>query len=162
LTNNIGIGNNSITADSPTEVTFKFYGTDYNSQDSITTSNKKLSFMYPFFYGVSRNNIDFWTVGNYISASAGITGSVTPKANKTVTFYTDQNIVQNLWFAYPNSYGTLTEIKDSNNQDLLTGGAFTYQQVIENTSGGATVTYNVYKGIATITPPSGYSVTFSF
>ena len=163
-TNNIALSTNrSITSNVPTEVTFTFSGTDYNSQDSITTSNKKLSFMYPFFYGVSRNNIDFWTAGNYISASAGITGSVTPKGNKTVTFYTNQIDNQNLWFAYPQSYGSLTDIRDDNNGDLLGGGFFVFQQVTEITSGGNSVLYNVYKSAATTTPANiGYAITFKF
>jgi hypothetical protein len=161
LSNNIGITNRNITANDQTNVAFSFYGQDFTSGNSLTTSTKTLLFVYPYFYGVSRTNIDFWTAGNYISSSAGITGSISAASSKTVSFYTDQNNVQNLWFSYPSNYGDLSDIRDSNNQDLLTGGFFTLQEVTENTSGGNLVSYNVYKSTATIAPPGGYSVTFS-
>lgn len=76
---------------------------------SVSTS-KTVTFILPYFYGVSNNST--------ISDFTGLTKSVSAKGNKTYNFTTNN---QYMVFAYDSAYGNLKTILDGNGFDV-TGG----------------------------------------
>mgnify|MGYP006916040860 CR=1 FL=1 len=74
------------------------------------TASKTLTFIQPYYYGVSNNSA--------ISDFTGLTENVTAKGQKTFNFTTSN---QYMVFAYDSSYGTLSSILDSNGFETISG-----------------------------------------
>jgi len=90
-----------------------------------------------------------------------LTKIIEPRGNKTVLFSATN---QTLYFAYPQSYGTLSSIIDENGFDIT--AAFTLRPgVLFNLQspnyGSGTGFYNVYE-YNNLTTVSGFQVTFNF
>lgn len=71
--------------------------------DPISTAN--VSFIYPFFWGVTTSNINFTSVG----ATSLLNKLVRPKSNITLTLSGDKS---HIYFMCPTTYGNLAEIVD--------------------------------------------------
>ena len=74
------------------------------------TASKTLTFIQPYYYGISNTS----TIADF----TGLTENVTAKGNKTFNFTTNN---QYMVFAYDSSYGNLKNIVDGNGFDV-TGG----------------------------------------
>lgn len=87
-------------------------GGDYESAlpAGSVTANKTLTFIQPYYYGISNSD----TVADF----TGLTESVTAKGQKTFNYTTNN---QYMVFAYDSSYGNLKTILDGNGFDV-TGG----------------------------------------
>jgi hypothetical protein len=87
-------------------------GNDYDSPlpaGSVTTE-KTVTFIQPFYYGVSNSS----TVSDF----TGLTANVAPKGNKTFIFTTSN---QHMVVAYDSSYGNLKNIIDPNGFETISG-----------------------------------------
>lgn len=87
-------------------------GNDYDAPlpAGSVTSEKTITFIQPFYYGVSNSS----TVADF----TGLTANVTPKGNKTFS-YTTSN--QYMVIAYDSSYGNLKNIIDPNGFETISG-----------------------------------------
>lgn len=87
-------------------------GNDYGEPlpAGSVTASKTLTFIQPYYYGVSNSST--------VSSFSGLTENVTAKGNKTFNFTTNN---QYMVFAYDSSYGNLKNIVDGNGFDV-TGG----------------------------------------
>lgn len=74
------------------------------------TATKTFNFIQPFYWGKSS--------GSTISDFTGLTESVTPKGQKTVSYTTDN---EHMVFAYDSSYGDLVSILDPNSFETISG-----------------------------------------
>lgn len=104
----------------------------YDKYNNITSNAKKYNFVNNIFFGVIGNV----TVNEALIKS--LTSSKTLKGSLIETFVTDN---QKIVFAYPQTYGNLSSIIDSDNLDMVEG--FT-KSSIELTLNSTQVPYNVY------------------
>ena len=106
-------------------------GNDYQTPlpAGSVTASKTLTFIQPYYYGVSNSST--------VSSFSGLTENVTAKGNKTFNFTTNN---QYMVFAYDSSYGNLKNIVDGNGFDVtngwtkssLTVGGFSYYVYVAN------------------------------
>ena len=106
-------------------------GADYDDPlpAGSVTAEKTVTFIQPFYYGVSNSS----TVADF----TGFTANVTPKGNKTFS-YTTSN--QYMVIAYDSSYGNLKNIIDPNGFETISGwtkstltvGGFSYFVYVAN------------------------------
>jgi len=106
-------------------------GADYDAPlpAGSVTAEKTVTFIQPFYYGVSNSS----TVSDF----TGLTANVTPKGNKTFNFTTSN---QYMVFAYDSSYGNLKNIIDPNGFETISGwtkstltvGGFSYFVYVAN------------------------------
>lgn len=106
-------------------------GADYDSplEAGSVSATKTLTFIQPYYYGVSNSAT--------ISDFTGLTENVTAKGNKTFNYTTNN---QYMVFAYDASYGNLKTILDGNGFDVtggwskssLTVGGFNYYVYVAN------------------------------
>ena len=87
-------------------------GADYDNPfpAGSVTAEKTITFIQPFYYGVSNSSS--------VSDFTGLTSNVTPKGNKTFSFTTSN---QYMVFAYDSSYGNLKNIIDPNGFETISG-----------------------------------------
>lgn len=104
----------------------------YDKYNTVTSNEKKYSFINNFYYGV----VDDTTINETLIKS--LTPLKTLKSDLTETFTTDS---QKILFAYPQIYGNLTNIIDTDNFDMIEG--FT-KTIINLTLNSEQVPYNVY------------------
>lgn len=118
-----------------------------------TTANLKI--VYPYFYGLSSNAIGF----SASISTLGLTKITKEKSNTSVSLSGNN---KKIYFMYPSSYGSLTQIIDtSTGYDYLS--SFTLSVVVLSSSSPlwSNVSYNVYE----YTAGDGYtsvSSTFTF
>lgn len=130
--------------------------TDTTINATVTDARKtitktiKFEFIDPFYYG----NSDTSTLTQ--QAVEALTVDVSKKGNKTKA-YTANN--KYLVFAYPTSYGNLTQINDQNGYPNI--NSWTKNVVIFNEGLANEVSYNVYVSNNTITT-SNFKYTFVF
>lgn len=118
-------------------------GADYDDPlpAGSVTAEKTVTFIQPFYYGVSNSSS--------VSDFTGLTSNVTPKGNKTFSFTTSN---QYMVFAYDSSYGNLKNIIDPNGFETISGwtkstltvGGFSYYVYVSNsptTDTGASFTF---------------------
>jgi len=118
-------------------------GIDYDAPlpSGSVTAEKTITFIQPFYYGVSNSSS--------VSDFTGLTSNVTPKGNKTFSFTTSN---QYMVFAYDSSYGNLKNIIDPNGFETISGwtkstltvGGFSYFVYVSNsptTDTGASFTF---------------------
>lgn len=120
-------------------------GADYSTPlpAGSVSATKTFNFIQPFYWGVSSTT----TVSDF----TGFTESVTAKANKTVSYNTNN---QHMVFAYDSSYGNLTSILDPNAFETISGWT-------KSTLTVDGFTYNVYIADAATTD-TGANYTFKF
>lgn len=128
------------------------YTVNVSDGTSIPASSATVTFVYPFLYGQ--------TVGTSINHYIDLTKLVQTKANKTVIL---NGSVQYFWFAFPATYGTLTQILDQNGFDVTS--AFTLFPAVTVNSAGLdanwSISYNVYRTtLATTIVNAGYTFKF--
>jgi len=123
---------------------------DTGSSGNLVSATKQVRFIYPFLNGMNANVLD----GDSLY-SAGLTKTVTPKANRTATINGSN---QYIYYAYPASYGALNNIKDQNGFNVTNSFALEQMQLIAM-AGGETCLYNVYR---TSIPTTVVNAVFQF
>ena len=163
-TNNLGVGGSqTINRSTPSSVTFTIQGTHPSSSTLPNiTDNAVLEYVYPIFYGMTSAS---FTSSGQLESDPGITKLITGESNKTLSI---QGINKYIYFAYPSSYGDLTNIYDGNgfivfdpanpNSSFI---KYTYNQSGSAYPWGATP-YNIYKSryITTVNPAQNYLFKF--
>lgn len=128
------------------------YNVNIDDSTTVNSGSATITFVYPFLYGS--------TAGTSIDHYIDLTKLVQTKTNKTVIFNAS---VEYFWFAFPASYGTLTQILDQNGFDVTS--AFTlFSSVTVNSAGldsNWSISYNVYRTtLATTILNAGYTFKF--
>ena len=123
------------------------------SPTNIFSATQTVSFIYPFLYGTNASGS--------LSGTAlynGLTKNVTSKQNLSVNM-TGTNVY--MYFCYPTSYGSLSQILDPNMFDIT--GSFT-QTTVSVTSTGlfSNYTTNFYVYTSGLTTVSGGTFQFKF
>jgi hypothetical protein len=132
-----GITNHAWTGSFTDNVTFKVEVTDDGTQGGPTTvsSTVTYSFVYPYYYGAG-------PAGKTPAQVAALTKDVVAStATKSVTFTTADSDVY--YFAYPASYGALTQILDISNFDTLSDWTLTTADITG--LDGNPVSYRIYE-----------------
>jgi hypothetical protein len=132
VTNGIVNGNNSYVDGNVINSDTIYKVIVYDKYNSISSVEKKYSFVNDFYYGVIN---DILLTETLIKS---LTGLKTLKTNLSETF-TPSN--QKILFAYPQSYGNLTNINDDENYDMINGFS---KSNVNITLNGNVVPYNVY------------------
>lgn len=105
-------GGTEVYIDTNTRATTTAYTAVAGDGTSNTTSNAvTFTFVYPFYYGVGAQALTFAQV-------QGLTKVVQTKQNTTTTTSPSSQVY---YFAYPQSYGSLTSILDPNGFETLPG-----------------------------------------
>ncbi len=120
---------------------------------SMVTSSRTFSFANPYFYGVGSKSLSVTQVQE-------LTKQVVTKSNKTYAFSPTNQVY---YFAYPQSYGLLSSIKDTNNFETLDD--WTVRSEIFNTNGSYfldnNVSYYVYE-FKNLTTQVNFNNTFKY
>ena len=121
----------------------------------ISSPTKTVNVVYTYLYGVSAS--DFSGGGN--PAYVGLTKLIQVYGNKTVTL---TGINGYIYFAYPASYGDLTDILDQNGFSVLPSFTKNTKSIISSgLTHDYTVSYNIYK-LNSPTSPAGWSYQFIY
>jgi hypothetical protein len=98
------------------------------------TSTRNFVFVYPYYYGVGAASLG--------TGVAGLTKQIIAETTNTVRNFT-VNGSQKMYFAYPASYGTLSQILDINSFNTIADWTLT----VANITGldGNPVSYNIYE-----------------
>ena len=115
--------------------TFSVEVDDGSGEPAIpVTSNRSFNFVYPFYWGVG-------APGLTIAQIAGLVKSVSSKSNKAVVSSPAGEVY---YFAYPSSYGPLSDILDDNAFSTITD--YTYRPAESYTGlDGTPQNYDVYE-----------------
>lgn len=124
--------------------TFKAVVSDSQGKTSQATSS--VSFVIPYYYGVSANAS--------LSDPTTLTEDVSSKGNKTYKFTASE---QYFYFAYDYSYGSLTSILDANGFENL--GNFTKVGKVTVTKNGKSYELMVYRS-TTVQSQTNFGLTF--
>lgn len=149
-TENIGTSN-SFTFDTPITITssssYKNFTVTAIDSTEVSKSNTSGTFTFvdPYYYGVTSKDASSITASNITS----MTKDIKSKGSKSYTYNMSQ---QRAVIAYPASYGTLSSVKDSQNNDNLS--LFTRTEVTINE-----VNYYVY--VTTKSQTNKISLTFN-
>jgi hypothetical protein len=115
---------------------------------TIASATKQVKFIFPFLTGMNAEVLlanDFYT---------GLTKSIAPKANKSITLNGSN---QYIYFCYPASYGNLTSIKDQNGFTVT--DAFNQYTATLFVGGGLVESYKIYR---TTDPTTVVNAIFQF
>jgi len=126
---------------------------DKNNQIVVIESNiQSIYFEPPFYFGAGVANL----------TPAQITGQLTKRielpSDKTLPFTANN---QKLYFAYPQSWGTLSQIRDQNGFDNTSDWA-TRSNLTFSLVNGSTRVYTVREKILSVSFPTPFSYTFDF
>jgi hypothetical protein len=124
--------------------TFKAVVSD--SQGKTSQAASSVSFVIPYYYGVSANAS--------LSDPTTLTEDVSSKGNKTYKFTASE---QYFYFAYDYSYGSLTSILDANGFENL--GNFTKVGKVTVTKNGKSYELMVYRS-TTVQSQTNFGLTF--
>lgn len=118
---------------------------------TIESQQKRIRFIFPFFHGMVSEALNGDTM------YAGLTKLLQTKSNKSILLNGSNKYI---YFAYPASYGALSNIKDQNNFDV-TGSFQSEDMLITGLQGGLSETYKVYRTINK-TDVNSANFTFNF
>ena len=124
---NIDITKTSAVYDGTIDSTTTFELTVKDENNVIKKSSVTLSFVHPYYYGTFDNDL-------LVSTIKSQNKTIQEKGNKSITMsYTDKKV----FFAYPNEYGDLKEIRDNNGFNYIS-------DFIKETMSIDGILYNVY------------------
>ena len=109
------------------------------------TATSSISFVNPYFYGVTNNIIDFSTIGYFNQLNK----YVKSKSDTTVSLVGDNVYI---YFLYPSSYGDITSIIDTSdglNFNFITSFSKIYSGIsLTSSTPSWSNTYNIYKYVS--------------
>ena len=120
---------------------------------TTSTSTKTIRWVYPFFHGVSASDLS----ANASNNIAGLTKLVSRKKDNTIQVNPTNQFI---YFAYPNTYGDLSEIKDGNGFNITSN--FTKFDNVNVTPALSNVArpYKIYKSNAKTTINQNFQFKF--
>lgn len=116
---------------------------------TLSSGTRAISFIYPFFYGMSTSNLSTGGTALY----TGLTKQISPSSNFSTNLV---GVGTYIYFAYPQSYGALSSIVDPNNFNI-TADFDVYNNVSVISTGLSTnysTNYRIYK-LRVLASPNG-------
>jgi hypothetical protein len=159
-TNNLSVGvSRTINRNSPGPVTFTIQGVHPSSSTLPNiTDDATLTYVYPIYYGMS--TVDYSTSPGNLESNIDLTKDVV--AQESTQDILLNGINKFIYFAYPDSWGSLTSIKDLNTGFEYLGSSPAFTSYIMSSQSGsvsapwAGVDYKVYQYYANY--PNGTDV----
>lgn len=144
-----GGGTEMYTDTATVNATATYTATVSDGQTTQTSNSVTFTFVYPFYYGVGAQAL----TGAQVQA---LTDLVQVKQNTTVTTSPTNQVY---YFAYPQSYGALTSIKDQNGFNVTAG--YTQRSVTLTMMDSTSQPYYIYE-FNNLTTQTNFANTYNF
>ena len=121
-------------------VTFRVRGND--AEGATLDKSFTTVYVYPIFYGQNSNAAYSEATGSEFETITGFTKLLQTKGNKTVNINPQSEYI---YFAYPERYGTLAQIRDGNDFDVTQDFTRSLHALEGNSYGWSNINYHIYR-----------------
>jgi len=144
----------SITSGYSKNFTLRINAKDPDNSASLTKT-RNYQYIYPYYWGLTAVDLSSAT-GTDLEDN--LTKVLSGRGNKTHSIAADEDFI---YFCYPQLYGSLAQIKDGTNVDVLPDNFTQYSVTVNGGNGWSGVDYYVYRSNTVTTVTGDYKFNFT-